>query len=397
MPPSAPEGGGGAMTQSTDLVTPANVIRTCSAPVAFGYARCDSMVRIDVGGPQMMPDVVSPNANGPYKPADLHNAYKLSTTAGTGQTIAIVDAFNDPTAESDMAHYRTQFGLTPCTTANHCFRKVNQNGVQGSYPATDDGWASEISLDLDMVSAVCQHCKIILVETVNNSFSNLAAGVNRAVALGANVVSNSYGGSEFASTSTAYNHPGHVITASAGDNGTGAQQPCSFATVVCVGGTSLLRVANARGFTERVWSGTGSGCSALVAKPAWQTDRSGTHCARRSEADVSAVADPNTGVIIYDSTPIPNPPGPPLHCTQPNCFWVFGGTSASAPIIAAAYGLAANATTQTAARNIWTHPASFFDVTTGSNGTCSIFYICHARTGYDGPTGMGTPNGVGGL
>ncbi|MBV9270014.1 MAG: peptidase S8, partial [Candidatus Eremiobacteraeota bacterium] len=310
----------------------------------------------------MTTNAVTPNSNGPYGPADLHAAYKLSTTAGAGQKIAIVDAFNDPTAESDLAHYRAHFGLSPCTTANGCFKKVNQNGVQGSYPKTDGGWASEISLDLDMVSAICSHCKILLIEAANNSSSSLAIGVNRAVAMGANVVSNSYGGAETASSDSAYNHPGHIITASAGDNGTAAQQPCSLSTVVCVGGTSLMRSTNARKFTETVWSGTGSGCSAVVAKPAWQTDRSGVHCGRRSEADVSAVADPNTGVIVYDSTPIPNPPGPALTCSQPDCFWIFGGTSASSPIAAVAYGLAANAGSQTYAKSIWTHPGSFFDV-----------------------------------
>lgn len=393
VPSGVPNDGNADTAQSVDLQTGANVIRGCNEPVLIGYARCDSLIRIDTGRAGLSPQIITPNANGPYQPSDLHAAYKFSTTAGTGQTIAIVDAFNDPTAESDMTMYRRQFGLTPCTTANGCFKKVNQSGVQGSYPATDDGWASEISLDLDMVSAICQHCKILLVETINNSVANLAIGVDRAVAMGANVVSNSYGGPELFSSSNDYNHPGHILTASAGDNGTGPQQPCSFATVVCVGGTSLFRAANTRGFTETAWSKSGSGCSTKVLKPAWQTDTSGTHCTRRSEADVSAVADPNTGVIVYDTTPIPNAP----RCAPPNCFWIFGGTSASAPIVAAAYGLAANASLQTAAKSIWTHPLSFFDVTSGSNGSCTIFYICHAVKGYDGPTGIGTPNGVGGL
>lgn len=387
-PPTAPSDTSGDVTQSVAANLGLNVVRACSAIVPIGYARCDSLVRTDIGGANLAPDLVSPDVNGQYRPTDLRSAYKLpSTTAGSGQTVAIVDAFNDPTAESDMNKYRSTFALGACTTANGCFKKVNQNGVQGSYPSTNDGWALEISLDLDMVSAICPKCKIILVETASNAFSNLGAGDNRAVTMGARQVSNSFGGSEFASSSSAFNHPDHILTASAGDNGTGAQQPCSFATVVCVGGTHLIHASNTRGWSESAWSGSGSGCSAFVAKPSWQHDPS---CHKRSEADISAVADPNTGVLVYDSTPIPGAP----HCTPPNCFWIVGGTSASSPIIAAAYALKGNASTLSNAQTIWTHggTSALFDVTSGSNGSCSITYICHAQTGYDGPTGWGTPN-----
>src|SRR5262249_25492517 len=132
-----------------------------------------------------------------YGPADLQSAYRLpSATAGDGAVVAIVDAFDDPTAEADLAVYRQQYGLRPCTTANGCFRKRDQRGGT-DYPARDSGWAEEISLDLDMVSAACPNCHILLLEAEDSSFENLALGVDRAVALGAKYVSNSYAGIEF--------------------------------------------------------------------------------------------------------------------------------------------------------------------------------------------------------
>ena len=384
-PPVTPDGSGiGDATQSVAFATSSR--RVCSLAVPAGFAHCDSWIRTDVGGPNLVPNALVPNvSNGPYRPSDLRSAYKLpSTTNGTGQVVAIVDAFNDSNAESDMNHYRSTFGIAACTSATGCFKKVNQNGVAGSYPAGNASWGLEISLDLDMVSAVCPKCHIILVEATNNSLANFEIAANRAVTMGAKIVSNSYGGTEFATSASAYNHPGHLMVASAGDNGTGPQQPCSFSTVVCAGGTHLIHATNTRGWSETVWSGTGSGCSAKVAKPAWQHD---TGCHMRSESDLSAVADPNTGVFIYDTFGVS--PG----------FYEAGGTSASSPILAAAYALAGNAATENAAQPVWTHggTASFFDVTSGSNGSCAITYICHARVGYDGPTGWGTPDGLSAL
>jgi subtilase family serine protease len=343
--------------------------------------RCYALLRTDIGfltAPALASTAFSPPG---YHPASLRAAYKLSTstTGGSGQKVAIVDAFNDPNAEKDMNSYRSFFGLGPCTTASGCFKKVNQNGGT-TYPANDVNAGIEISLDLDMVSAICPKCHIILVEANDLHVVNLGTAVNRAVTLGANVVSNSYGGSEFAASYSPYNHPGHVIVAAAGDTGTGAEQPCSFSTVVCVGGTTLKAAANTRGWSETVWNGTGSGCSALVLKPSWQTD---TGCKKRSEADVAAVADPNTGVSVYDSFGV---------C----CWGEVGGTSASTPIVSGVYALAGNASTMTAAKSLWQHidTSSVFDVLSGSNGSCAITYICHAEEDYDGPTGAGTPDGT---
>ncbi|MGC1212840.1 MAG: S53 family peptidase [Micromonospora sp.] len=370
-----------AQAQSTTGAAHATM-RSCAAPVP-GTASCHAVVRTDLvplkGG-------VTPNATpSGYGPADLQSAYKLpSSTAGSGQTIAIVDAFDDPTAESDLGVYRSQYGLPPCTTANGCFRKVDQNGGT-TYPRKDGGWAQEISLDLDMASAICPNCKILLVEAKTNSFANLGAAENRAAQLGANVISNSYGGSDAsdANYGSYYNHPGVAITVSSGDNGYGAEYPASSHYVTAVGGTSLTRSSNTRGWNETVWSGAGSGCSTYNTALSGQASV-GTGCAKRAVADVSAVADPNTGVAVYDSTAYQGLSG----------WLVFGGTSVSAPVIAGVYALAGN--TASIDNNYpYSHASSLFDITSGSNGSCPTTQWCTARTGWDGPTGLGTPNGSG--
>jgi subtilase family serine protease len=370
--PGAPQASsttGGAMRFAHARVCPS------AAP---GVARCHSLVRIDAGGTPLA-------TGGPsgYGPADLRSAYGLTATGSSSQTIAIVDAYDDGTAESDLAVYRAQFGLPACTTANGCFRKVDQNGGT-AYPRGDMGWAEEISLDLDMASAICPNCKILLVEAKTPSFTNLSAAVDRAALMGATVISNSYGGSEFSgevSSQSHYNHPGIAITVSSGDNGFGAEFPAASQYVTAVGGTSLNHASNARGWSETVWNGAGSGCSAYIAKPSWQTD---SGCARRSVADVSAVADPNTGVAVYDT-----------YRLHPGGWLVFGGTSVSAPLIAGVYALAGNAGSLNAGSFSYSHTASLWDVTSGSNGSCGGGYLCTGVAGYDGPTGNGTPNGTG--
>ena len=325
----------------------------------------------------------SPNG---YGPSALQSAYALpSSTAGSGQVVAIVDAYDDPNAEADMATYRSTYGLPACTTANGCFRKVGQSGTS-TLPAANGGWAQEISLDLDMVSATCPLCGILLVEATSPTTANLGTAVNTAASLGAKAISNSYGGSESSSDPTYdsqyYNHPGVMITASSGDGGYGVEYPAASKYVTAVGGTSLSTSTNARGWTESAWSGTGSGCSAYDAKPGWQTD---TGCSKRTVADVSAVADPNTGVAVYDS-----------YAYQGTSGWlVFGGTSASSPIIASVYALAGNAASLTYGSYPYSHTGALNPVTSGSNGTCGGTYLCTAGPGYDGPTGLGTPNGVG--
>ena len=353
---------------------------TCSAmPTTPGHFTCFAEVQTDT-----VQAFVAAQANpAGLGPADLQNAYKLPpATAGAGATVAIVDAFDDPKAESDLATYRSQFGLPPCTTANGCFRKVNQTGAASPLPKADAGWAGEISLDVDMVSAVCPMCKILLVES-NGPDNSLFTAIDTAAKMGARYISNSWGGSESPGQDTFdqqhLNKPGVAITASSGDGGFGVIHPASSRFVTAVGGTSLRRSSNARGWTETAWNGAGSGCAAQSPKPSWQHD---TGCARRTVADVSAVADPATGVAVFLTF-------------GGNGWSVFGGTSASSPIIASVYALAGTpASNTTPASYPYAHTGNLFDVTSGSNGSCSPAYLCHAGTGFDGPTGLGTPNGV---
>jgi subtilase family serine protease len=364
-----------------------NVAGECGLDLRGGFAHCNLLVRANSKGTPLA-SATTPSG---YGAPDLVSAYALpSGSAGAGQTVAIVDAYDDKTAEADLATYRTQYGLAPCTTANGCFKKVNQSGVQGSYPSNNVGWSLEISLDLDMVSAACPACHILLVEATSNANANLYAAVDTAVRLGANVVSNSYGGSESTSdpaSNVHFNHPGVAITVSSGDSGYGVEYPAASPYVTAVGGTSLTRASNTRGWNETVWSGAGSGCSKYEAKPSWQAD---TGCAKRTVADVSAVADPNTGVAVYDS-----------NCSFLNqllgqCFkgWgVVGGTSTGAPLVAGVYALAGNSASITGAYP-YQHTSALFDVTSGSNGSCSGSYLCTGKTGYDGPSGLGTPVGT---
>lgn len=333
-------------------------------------------------------------APAPFMASDLQAAYQLpSTLLGGRQTIAIVDAFDDSTAASDLADYRASNGLPACDAAFPCFTKVNQRGQQGSYPPSNSDWALEESLDLDMASAICPNCKIILVEADDDTVANLAAAEDEAAGLGAGVISNSYGADEFTHSTIAsaahYDHPGIAITAASGDFGFGVSFPADLASVTAVGGTSLYRApGTTRGWAETAWAFAGSGCSAYIAKPAWQHDQL---CSGRTVADVAAVADPDTPVAVYDTTAEPG--------------WIaVGGTSVGTPVIAAIYALAGNATTTgPGAAWIYAHRASLSDVASGglfdanvqANGDCGGSYLCTPGPGYDGPTGLGTPDGIG--
>ncbi|HLY34764.1 MAG TPA: S53 family peptidase [Jatrophihabitantaceae bacterium] len=362
------------------------ILGACGLDLSLGHSHCNLSVLADSHARPFA--AAAPTG---YGPADLRSAYALPTSAST-QTVAIVDAYDDKTAEADLGVYRSFYGLSSCTTANGCFKKVNQNGVQGSYPANNPGWALEISLDIEMVSAVCPTCHILLVEATNNQNANLYKAVDTAVALGASVVSNSYGGSETStdpSSNVHFNHPGVAITVSSGDSGYGVEYPAASPYVTAVGGTSLTRASNARGWSETVWSGAGSGCSKYETAQSWEPKAA---CSNRTVADVSAVADPNTGVSVYDSN------CPFFNQLIGQCFkgWgTVGGTSVAAPVIGAVYALAANASSLTYAQSTYTHASSLNDVTSGSNGSCSGSYLCTGGSGYDGPTGNGTPNGVG--
>ncbi|GAA2515009.1 S53 family peptidase [Streptomyces longisporus] len=356
------------------------------ATAAPGHASCFAQRRTDIK--QRLASAVAAAAPSGLSPANLHSAYNLPSTGGSGLTVAVVDAYNDPNAESDLATYRSTYGLSSCTKANGCFKQVSQTGSTTSLPTNDTGWAGEEALDIDMVSAVCPNCNIILVEANSANDTDLGIAENEAVSLGAKFVSNSWGGSE-SSTQTSedtsyFKHPGVAITVSAGDSAYGAEYPATSQYVTAVGGTALSTSSNSRGWTESVWhtsstEGTGSGCSAYDPKPSWQTD---SGCSKRMEADVSAVADPATGVAVYD--------------TYGGSGWaVYGGTSASSPIIAGVYALAGTpGSGDYPAKYPYSHTGNLYDVTSGSNGSCSTAYFCTAETGYDGPTGWGTPNGT---
>jgi subtilase family serine protease len=315
----------------------------------------------------------------------LQAAYNIDASGGAGRVVALVEEGDAPTLDHDLGVYRSQYGLAPCTAASGCLRKLNESGHASPLPPTDAAWAQETSLDVDMVSALCPNCKILVLEATTAAPSDLAATVNAAAALGVVAISNSYGTAEKSSDASAlapaYAHAGIAITAGSGDHGFGVQEPASFGSVIAVGGTTLRQDSSvARGWTETAWNGSGSGCSLYVAKPSWQTD---TGCTLRTVADVAFDADLSTGVATYDST-------------QANGFvgWqIAGGTSIGAPAIAAIYALAGNGVSN--ASTLYANTSALFDITSGSDGSCTPSYLCTAQRGYDGPTGNGSPDGAG--
>jgi subtilase family serine protease len=373
------------------------------------------------------PDQI-PSGNG-YGPSQLQSAYGLTTASasdGSGTTVAVIDAYNDPTAASDLAEYRSAAGLPALTSGQ--FTQYNQEGETSPLPAEaplDDDWTLEEALDVDMVSAICPLCKIDLVEADNDSGDGLyIAEETAATTLGAKYISNSWGGSE-TSEDTTYDSEyfgvsGVVYTASAGDDAYsgGVIYPATSPNVVSVGGTTLNTSSNARGWTESVWEtssdeGTGSGCSAFEPQPSWQASISilkaacsavepqpswqssisliTAACSHRVDNDVAADADPNTGAAVYDTS-------------NDNGGWLeVGGTSESSPIIASVYALAGNNGNggNNAADSIYTHTSDLNEVTASSNGTCtppSADSVLCTATGaadtYNGPTGWGTPDGL---
>jgi len=323
-------------------------------------------------------------------PADFAAAYHLpasSASSAAPALVAVVGAYDDPDTEADLATYRAAYGLPACTTANGCLRKVNESGAASPLPTASPAWGVEQSIDVDMVSAACARCHILVVEASSSSLTDVTTAENTAVALGATVVSNSFGTAEFAAEpafAAAFTHPGVVVVASSGDSGYGATFPAALPGVVAVGGTTLRKApGTARGWTETAWAGAGSGCSAIEPKPAWQHD---SGCPRRTIADMAAVADPATPVALYDSFGTTG--------------WLrAGGTSVATPLIAGMYGLAGNASAQTGARAAYGDAGAFSDVTSGGSGNCpaAAAYLCRSGPGYDGPTGLGTPYGLGGL
>ena len=377
-------------------------------PAEEGEAECELIVPA-AEGPEAE-EATGTGEKGGFDPQDLHAAYNLPETGGSGRTIALVDAFNNPKAEADLAVYRERYGLSECTEVNGCFKKVNQLGEVGNYPESGRGWTGEISLDLDMASAACPECKLLLVEANNEERASMDAAEEAAVGLGATVVSNSWNfgfetavhpeekavGPEETSYDHFFNHPGIPILFSGGDYGYAVRYPAASQYTIAVGGTRLAQAPETeRGWVERVWSnpedqprergrGTGSGCSEYEAKPLWQPDFG---CHGRIETDVAAVADPSTPVSTYNTN------------TGEGFGWRnVGGTSAAAPFVAGVVARSSAYSISLGPEAFYSDPGALNDVTEGNNGTCTPpsedGYWCTAGIGYDGPTGLGTPNGT---
>ncbi len=362
-------------------------IPVCPGAASVGNANCHARVVSDKSGRPMA--TLSPTGFGPVQ---FSTAYNLPATASGGMPIiAIVDAYDNPNAFSDLNFYSAYYGipqLPQCagsilSSSVPCFKKINQNGGT-TYPNVNSGWALEISLDIQVAHAICQNCKILLVEASSNSYANLMTGVNQAVTQGASVISNSYGSNEFAGESSydAYlNHPGIAITFSSGDSGYGSSYPAASPYVTAVGGTTLFINSDNSYNHESVWNGAGSGCSLLESKPSFQKD---SGCAGRTIADVSAVADPSSGASVYDTVSYNGQSG----------WFQVGGTSLSAPLIGAVYALAGVKPGVAANSVLYANFAGLRDITSGNNGTCNPSYLCTGLVGFDGPTGLGSPNGL---
>jgi len=343
---------------------------------------CKSHVRVDTHN-RIKPFAVPSG----FGPADLAAAYHLNPAITSTATIAIVDAFDYPNAESDLATYRSTFGLPPCTVASGCLTIFNPTHA-GAQPANDD-WNLEAALDLDMASAACPTCKLVLVEATNDTGNDLFDEQNNAVTLpGVVSISNSWGTSgsstDPASDAAFFTHTQAINTfVSSGDSGnTGrtGDYPSTSTHVIAVGGTHLVKSTTAaRGFTETAWVGAGSTCSRFIAEPAFQKSAVPTKaCTTRAASDISAVADPQTGVAVFNK----NDGG----------FIVVGGTSASSPFVAGVFARYGISGASHDASFVYSHTAALFDITSGKNGSCRSA-LCQATAGWDGPTGLGTPNG----
>jgi hypothetical protein len=401
-----------SVTPPTSPPLPSGTKQACAAPTRIGEEACMLFLRGAAAKSSITPDLAP--VSGAFAPADLQSAYNLtslstSPTVGAGETVAIVDAYADPDLAGDLATYRAQYGLSACTTSSGCFTMLNEHGGS-TLPTTTDptgGWEAEQAADVEMVSAICPNCNILMIEANSTSITDLGAAENTAASR-TSFVSNSWGGLDYPGESfydsLYFNHPGEAVTFASGDLGYGPAYPAASQLVTSVGGTYLTKTtSNSRGWAESVWNdqpatvggATQSGCSASEGKPSWQTD---SGCANRTQNDVSAVASGPQGVSIYDSFD---------SCAgAPTGSWCSGyGTSLATPIIAAVYALA-----NTAPAMQGTYPSSYFyesgqaahlyPVTTGSDGSCesSRRYLCNATdslsNGYNGPAGWGTPDGV---
>ena len=372
----------------------------CSGPVADGFARCHAHVIVDAQG------LAAASSTPPgYGPAQFHGAYALPTAppaSAPAQTIAIVDAYNDPSARSDLTTYDKTFGIRDLPTCSAtvtagCFEKVNQSGSTSPLPSSNSGWALEIALDVETAHEICQTCKVVLVEASSSSGANLDAAEETAARLGATEISNSWGTESEYSGETAENvhfeHPGIAITVASGDRGyEHFGFPAASRDVIDAGGTTLSVSQSSSGYAwagEETWSGSGSGCSLYFSGQSWQEAAAGfslTGCgSSRGVADVAADANPSTGAAVYDSTKYQGRSG----------WFQVGGTSLASPLIAGVYALAGNAASVTFPASLpYAHATALHDITNGAGtGSCATT-ACKPGPGYDGPTGLGSPDGT---
>jgi subtilase family serine protease len=372
-------------TTNTDAANNhANQHAVCPAPKVRAV-NCHAHVVTDKKGNPLV--TTSPAG---YGPQQFHTAYNLPATSSTPATIAVVSAYDHPRIKQDLDRYNATYSLPEfpncsSTVTTACFMKVNQRGGT-TYPKTNSGWALETAMDVETAHQICQNCKLILVEADSNSYTNLMAAVDRARLLDAKIVSNSYGSSEFSSETSFdshFNYTGIAFVFSSGDSGYVTSYPAASRFVTAVGGTSLYLNSDNTWRSESVWSGAGSGCSLYEPKPSFQTD---SGCSRRTIADVSAAADPYTGAAVYSSVRHQGKAG----------WFQLGGTSLSAPIIAGVYGLGGGVDSSTRANaaiySSFSYSTNTRDVQSGKNGSCGL-YLCQGTTGYDGPSGLGTPLG----
>lgn len=391
------------VTSAQPATLPSGAREACPKPSGPLQEQCQSFIFTRA---MKRPGGAAPaDANEPLTPADLQSAYGIggtsgaAATKGSGETVAIVDAYGDPTINADLSNYRSANGLSVCDTQSGCLHVFNENGgtsLPAAPPGDEIGWEDETALDTEMVSAICPNCSIDLIEANSPSTVDLGTAENAAVARGDKFISNSWSGADLPGESVYdaeyFNHPGVAMTFASGDYGYGASYPASSPLVTSVGGTYLTG-GGSSAWTQSVWNdangATGSGCSAGEGKPSWQTD---TGCANRTQNDVSAVADSPDGIEIYSSAP---------DCSDLNSGeCAVGGTSAATPIIAAMYALAGNPAANTyPVSYLYQSPSDLTHVTSGNDGTCesSRLYLCNAAdslsNGYNGPTGFGTPNG----
>jgi subtilase family serine protease len=352
-------------------------VRACDANPARGSATCLALALAGPDGRALR--TLSPPQDG-FTPTDIQAAYNLKGLKSGGRTVAIVDAFGYSTLEADLAMYRKTYDLPPCTTKNGCLTIIDQYGGH-NYPPDNAGWDLEQALDVDAVSATCPDCKILMVQAKTNGGYNMGLAANRgATQKGVVAESNSWTAAGDRRRHPEFNHRGIAITAATGDGGSqGGAYPADDPHVVAVAGTSVTRDGSQRGYSEAAWSGSGSGCSKVTHQPRWQQPLD-TGCKTRAIGDVSAAADPGLGGLVI--------------CFQGQ-FETVGGTSEASPIIASVYALSGN-TTGYPSRLPYHHTQFLYDVTNGSNGGCGP-PICVAGKGWDGPTGVGTPNGIKGF